>query len=479
MPPPPRHPGSPPPPAGVLEAVRRIWNNARLKSLSAYPSMAASLGDWDGSRRPDPCQHSHWEKHCVVYSFKGVARGFLVGYGLRAAFALATTAFSQRMLKSPLRVLVAALLSRRALRFGVMLGLVGFVYRNLQCLLCKLVGRPSKRNSAVAAFVAGLAVLAETPEQRKTLGGFLFVRAAFEAVRTLSFYGYVTPRTYALPVLFGVCNVPIMHAYLRESHALNRGYNRWIHRMGAMTPEIIQNITGLENRVPNPCSKFYHEGGCVSYNLRDWVHAVVCRASVVYLPVHIVPPLLFKRKHVLRRPALFAAETAVGVLRSSLFLGTYVAIVKSNVCFWRWALGRTSSGATRLAGFMTGLALLFEHPRRHGELVQYVIPRAVETAFNLHGDLLPQWFNLLRESGHGDVLLFCSALAMFVVSADTQPKLKGINATIFRLIFGSGTSMLRPSAPSSPRGKAAPVPLRVGGGGDDDDNGESTAEKWH
>ena len=29
----------------------------------------------------------------------------------------------------------------------------------------------------------------------------------------------------------------------------------------------------------------------------------------------------------------------MGILRSSLFLGTYVGFVKSGTCFWRWMLG--------------------------------------------------------------------------------------------------------------------------------------------
>ena len=47
----------------------------------------------------------------------------------------------------------------------------------------------------------------------------------------------------------------------------------------------------------------------------------------------------------------------------------------------------------------------------------------------------------LRRTGYGDALLFMSAAALFVYCADTRPKLKSLNATIFRFIFGSGTRM--------------------------------------
>lgn len=66
------------------------------------------------------------------------------------------------------------------------------------------------------------------------------------------------------------------------------------------------------------------------------------------------------------------------------------------------------------------------------------IDRAIQSAVNMVGDDLPNWIQWLRETGLGDVLLFSSSMAMLVYAADTPPKLRGINATIFRLVFGSG-----------------------------------------
>lgn len=427
--------------------LRLLWSESPIKRLSAYPSMSKlRLAEWDGSE-PLPCAHR--EPHCVVYAFKGAVRGLLVGYGLRTAFTLATSLPTPRFLGAPLRGVIAVLLSRQSARFAVFFSLLGFVYRQLQCLLCKMTGRPSRFNSAVAAFFAGLTVVVESKEQRTTLAGFLFVRALYEACRTLAHYGFIGSYQYALPAIFGLCQVPIMYAFLREPRALNRGYHKWILRMAAMTPEQVHHITGLHAGF-NPCAPVYHDGSCLAFNVRDWAHAVVCRASLVYLPVHVVPGLLFKTKHVLSRPADFLAGAAVGIVRSSLFLGTYISIVKGNVCLWRWVLQRVSSKAIRLAGLLTGFALLFEHPGRHGELVQYVVPRATETFFNLHKDRLPAWFNSLRSSSTVDLFLFCSALAMFVVAADTQPRLKGVNGAIFNALFGKSTHMIVPGGAGSP-----------------------------
>ena len=58
-------------------------------------------------------------------------------------------------------------------------------------------------------------------------------------------------------------------------------------------------------------------------------------------------------------------------------------------------------------GFLTGTALIFEHPKRHTELLLYVIPRAGEATINLYKDQLPRWFKFLRDTGYGDTLMFC------------------------------------------------------------------------
>ncbi len=59
-------------------------------------------------------------------------------------------------------------------------------------------------------------------------------------------------------------------------------------------------------------------------------------------------------------------------------------------------------------GFLTGSAMIFEHPRRHTELLLYVIPRASEAALNIYKDQLPDWLKYLSATGYGDTLLFCA-----------------------------------------------------------------------
>jgi len=78
----------------IWESLYDVWHNARVKSISAYPSNL-SLSSMESA----PCQHSHREAHCVVYAFKGLARGFIVGFSLKTLFYVAVSIFSKQFLR--------------------------------------------------------------------------------------------------------------------------------------------------------------------------------------------------------------------------------------------------------------------------------------------------------------------------------------------------------------------------------------------
>ena len=149
-----------------------------VKSIRAYPSNV-SIVDWSDSESM-PCQHSHREKDCVLYMFKGLLRGFIVGFALKSCFAFALLMFSRKIFVRPGVVLHKSLVESDALHFGKFMGIMGFVYRSLQCLFCKLRGKPGKRNSVLAAFISGAAILLDTGKgargRRSTIALYLICR---------------------------------------------------------------------------------------------------------------------------------------------------------------------------------------------------------------------------------------------------------------------------------------------------------------
>ena len=61
----------------------------------------------------------------------------------------------------------------------------------------------------------------------------------------------------------------------------------------------------------------------------------------VYLPVYLVPMLLFRSKQLLRDPATVLSSTALGIARSSVFLSVYCGIGWSTICYLKGLFGPT------------------------------------------------------------------------------------------------------------------------------------------
>ena len=81
----------------VFDALYRIWLKSRLVSVKAIPSYPSNASLKDQINLP--CHHTHHDADCIVYVFKGLARGLMVGYCLKASFSIAISLFSRRMLR--------------------------------------------------------------------------------------------------------------------------------------------------------------------------------------------------------------------------------------------------------------------------------------------------------------------------------------------------------------------------------------------
>lgn len=115
----------------------------------------------------------------------------------------------------------------------------------------------------------------------------------------------------------------------------------------------------------------------------------------VYTALHFIPMLLFKRNIVAKRPAAMLLRAMLGTVRSSAFLGVFVIIYQTVLCSRAngyklfkmfgmppWMLDLIRSKPTFwLTGFLCGLSLFVEEPRRRTELAMYVLPKGMESAW--------------------------------------------------------------------------------------------------
>jgi len=231
----------------------------------------------------------------------------------------------------------------------------------------------------------------------------------------------------ATPFLFAASSAIIMHAFFYTPSRLPFSYISWIDRIAAVDPRLVEALrharygnfiygkdTGIApllgsmckdlglpeewgdpaKTVPIPC-ELVHQGtgpSCEKHFIvrfwRGWLQALS-----VYAPLQVI--LLLRRlsqsKTHKGRAALSAAMEAV---RSSAFLGSFIALFYFGVCTTRTRLGPKlfsdktitpqmyDSGLCIGAGcLLCGWSLLLEPARRRTELMLFVLPRAVAVLF--------------------------------------------------------------------------------------------------
>jgi len=143
------------------------------------------------------------------------------------------------------------------------------------------------------------------------------------------------------------------------------------------------------------------------YEVWKWVFPV-------YGALHFVPVLLFRRARFIKDPLGMFLRTLRGSSRSSAFLGAFVMIAEGifdgpfrcqrcpdhsvgSYCLKHYLyenlrdLGLlptealnllVSKGSFAVLGFLAGLSLFVEDPRRRAELAMYVLPKSLESAWS-------------------------------------------------------------------------------------------------
>lgn len=188
---------------------------------------------------------------------------------------------------------------------------------------------------------------------------------------------------------------------------------------------------------------------------RPWLSPVSRFLSVswrilpVYATLYFVPAIFLRMRSFRRSPLKVATRSLVGSLRSSSFLGFYVAIWHSLYTLLQSLRSRIDSGSIELPdwlrvlamsttpqwafGFATCLSLLVEHSRRRTELAMYVLPKGMESAWSVARKR--KWIPLVPG---GDVLLTGTALSLLMGTYSQNPKhLSGFVRRVLYQLVGS------------------------------------------
>merc|ERR1712166_561513 len=99
----------------------------------------------------------------------------------------------------------------------------------------------------------------------------------------------------------------------------------------------------------------------------------------LYIPVHLIPALLFKHKLLVSSPFKFIWRTATKIAFSSAVLGSFVGINHGCICLVRNLRKYGESSGVLLGCALCGLSILFEQKRRRLDLALYVAPLALQS----------------------------------------------------------------------------------------------------
>ncbi|MES1909150.1 MAG: hypothetical protein MHM6MM_001946 [Cercozoa sp. M6MM] len=361
-------------------------------------------------------------------------------YSFKAALSILGTLLARpkRLLRRPRAVLRAAF-GVDSLRFGASVGGATGVYNLLLRFLRRFRQKDDYFNTAVAGFVSGLMLRFDTPGRRRTVATYFFCRAIdFLCSALAKREMHLLPeamRPHVVTALFQIASAVIMYAWHVYPDALPKSYHRWISHKGHIDHRTRQAIEDICQRggptkhvdltswcqewnMPRDFSKVeyprrlpcqvmhpWSPHSCTKGAAMQWFYGIG-RALPVYLPVHLLPLLLFRFGKLRSAPIETLRRVTFALVRSSVFLTSFQGFFWFAWCHSRNLLGFDHRYTTAFAGLWAGLSILIEKQSRRRELLLFCMPRVLEAAFSI-----ARKKGMPRVPG-GDVLLFGLAMAI-------------------------------------------------------------------
>ena len=154
--------------------------------------------------------------------------------------------------------------------------------------------------------------------------------------------------------------------------------------------------------------KYIHQHSCEYQAMHKFV-SVMNIAWKFYLPIHVIPLLIFKRKRLREAPKQTLKQVAKNLLLSCLFLSTYITIFRYLTCFTKNYRQRMDKWNIIISGFFATFAIMFEPSHRRTELALYLFPRFLEALWN--------WLEkrgFVKSVPNGEVLIFAMAMSIIM-----------------------------------------------------------------
>lgn len=155
--------------------------------------------------------------------------------------------------------------------------------------------------------------------------------------------------------------------------------------------------------------------------------------TLFYGPAHVLPVLIFKLKELKKNPKHVITHVGTNVARSVLFGCFSLGVIQYMLC----QLPKIFKGANHITylilGFVSSFPIFIEAASRRGELALYLLPRTLESVWNIM-----KKFGFPLRIKKFEVFLFSLAMAFLSYFLYNEDKhIKPTYKSTLRHIFGN------------------------------------------
>ena len=174
-----------------------------------------------------------------------------------------------------------------------------------------------------------------------------------------------------------------------------------------------------------------HDNSCEWTALVKFAH-IFNKAYKFYIPLHLIPVLLFKRRKLVQEPKRTFMITCKNIFKSCLFLAVYVSVFRYLLCVTKNTRRTVDRWNMIIASFVCGFAIILEPESRRNELAMYLVPRAFEALFNLQVQK-----GRVKHIKYGEVLIFAVCMSLLMYCYENEPKnIKPAFLALLKRFFG-------------------------------------------
>ncbi|XP_041354239.1 uncharacterized protein LOC121372054 [Gigantopelta aegis] len=350
-------------------------------------------------------------------------RGFGSGAALYAGFKVVGA-----LTRNPFRKGIPNILTllrrdyKDLLRFAGFLALYPSVYHLCVDLLKYYRQKQDGWTHSIAGGVASFTVIVENDSRRTFMTFFAIARALGAGLSTLVARETIPAIPFFDIMTFSACGAYIVYSAAVKPSNLSEGYYRSLLKWSrGFTDASLARIYRLPGDRFISCQEAgMHSDTCTKHALKDFFQSLLPFASL-YLPIHLTPILVFRRKLLIERPKKTALSLVKNLFYSSAFLSSMVMLAKYTMCVLRNFEGKPPPAAgwiPSVAGVVCGLSLLWERVNRRKELAMFLIPHTLLGIYKMGLKSSPR---LVSSSPLIVMLLFAVSMMTLMHAYERQP----------------------------------------------------------